>query len=359
MANRFYVAPPNVLQALMAGQGAYESADKRAQEAELKAGLAEAGQMLQSGGDMRNVYGRLLGLGPSALPAATALSNIERARADQEWTKTYQGGMLDIARQKQNEPKIVGSAETGYFLVDRTGRPIGPNAPAGAGPVPSGGAGPQPIIPAKPKAPKEMTVTDRKAIQNAEDENAELDSTVESLQRAGEINSQTFTGAGAGVRAWLGTKLPDMAVPDVIADPKTARITEEWQKTMNPEAIQRMASTLKGATTDFELRKFVDLLADPSTTPQTRKAVIDRMLKLSERKREINQLRMDQLRGGTYYQPGGGLSARPGAPNAVPENDRPEISEAREAIARGASRDAVVKRLRERNIKFDPRDLDL
>lgn len=46
----------------------------------------------------------------------------------------------------------------------------------------------------------------------------------------------------------------------------------------------------------------------------------------------------------------------PGVPGAT--YDRPEIGEARTAIARGASREMVMQRLREKGISFDPKDLD-
>lgn len=70
-----------------------------------------------------------------------------------------------------------------------------------------------------------------------------------------------------------------------------------------------MAETLKGATTDFELREFVKLLADPSTPPDTRKRVIERMQTLAQRQMQIKKDRLDQLRGQTYYKPGGGASS--------------------------------------------------
>lgn len=169
------------------------------------------------------------------------------------------------------------------------------------------------------KHPNEDRVspTQLKMLEQAEDENTNLRTTVESLTRASEINGQIFTGTGAGLRTYLGTKLWDNVVPDFIADPKTAQLTEEWTKLMAPEAIKDMASTLKGATTDFELRKFTELLADPSTTAETRAKVLERMITLARRKARDNELRMDQIRGGGYAKPGGGQSgARQSAPGA-------------------------------------------
>lgn len=151
-----------------------------------------------------------------------------------------------------------------------------------------------------------VSPTQLKMIAEAEDENTNLKGTIENLTRATELNDKIFTGYGANLRRSLGTGLPGAIVPQGFAD--QARATEEWQKLMEPEALQTMARTLKGATTDFELRTFIRQLADPSTTPQTRAAILKRMLTLAGRNIQVNQTRMDQIRGGSYTKPGGGQS---------------------------------------------------
>lgn len=173
-----------------------------------------------------------------------------------------------------------------------------------------------------------LTAGDRKVINEAEDDLPNIQGTREALKRASELNSQTFSGAGAGMRAKVGTNLPDWMVPDVIADKKTADATSEWQKIMGPEALQVMANTLKGATTDFELRKFIEMLADPTTKPEIRASIIKRMDTLAARKEELANRRINEIRGGTYYkkpaQAGGGQAAPQAGPitqeqyNALP-----------------------------------------
>jgi hypothetical protein len=162
--------------------------------------------------------------------------------------------------------------------------------------------------------PPKLTSTDKKAIFDAEDASATLSGTVESLSRAKELNDKTYSGFMAGTRATIGAKAPAWMqdfIPDEFADPETAKATNEWQLLMSPEAIKQMSASLKGATTDFELRRFEALLADPSTPAETRARVIDRMLSLANRQLEINNSRLNDLRAGTYYQPGGGASAAP------------------------------------------------
>lgn len=153
-----------------------------------------------------------------------------------------------------------------------------------------------------------VSPTQLKMIAESEDENLNLQGTKETLARALELNDKIYSGFMAKGRAAAGTQLPDWMVPDIWASPERSQMTEEWSKLMEPEALQTMARTLKGATTDFELRTFVKQLADPSTTPQTRKVVLEKLARFADRNMQVNQTRMDQIRGGTYSKPGGGQS---------------------------------------------------
>lgn len=203
-----------------------------------------------------------------------------------------------------------------------------------------------------PRTDTPISATDKKAIFEAEDTIPQLQGTIENLSRAVELNSKTFTGYGAGIKADIGTKLPGGGY---LVDQNKARDTSEWQKIMGPEALQQMASTLKGATTDFELRKFIEMLGDPATDPQVRRGVIERMKKLAERKMQIQKSRVNDLRGGTYFKPNGGPDAPGGQAGSTPSADSAPLAQARDAIDRGADRNAVIKRLRENGI--DPSGL--
>jgi hypothetical protein len=157
------------------------------------------------------------------------------------------------------------------------------------------------------KMPREdaqtLTPTDKKALWAAEDEVPALDNTISSLKRAKELNRKTFTGVTAGTRGWLGTAIPG---GDLLVDGEAAKATSEFNKTMSMEAIQSMAQTLKGATTDAELERFVSILADPATDPDIRERTIDRMIALSERVKEVKMNRINELRGNSKPSPGGG-----------------------------------------------------
>ncbi|WP_316176150.1 hypothetical protein [Bradyrhizobium sp. SZCCHNRI1073] len=151
-----------------------------------------------------------------------------------------------------------------------------------------------------------LSAADKKAIMSAEDDNALLVGTLDTLNRAKELNTKTFTGWTAGARGWAGTALPGASA---VLDPEAAKATREFGQLMSGEAIKSMAETLKGATTDREMARFLEMLADPSTPPDIRERTINRMIQLAERQRKINDSRINDLRGGTYYKPGQGTSS--------------------------------------------------
>lgn len=158
---------------------------------------------------------------------------------------------------------------------------------------------------------QQLTAPDKKAIYAAEDAIAPLNSTLDGLKRARDLNRQTYEGAGAGWRGTIGTALPDWAVPDAVAEPKKAEATREFNQLMSLESIKSMSETLKGATTDREMATFVEILGNPSTPPNIRERTLDRMINLAERQKEVAQSRVNDLRGGTYFKPGQGPVSTP------------------------------------------------
>lgn len=141
---------------------------------------------------------------------------------------------------------------------------------------------------------QELTATDKKAMWAAEDEIPILDNTISSLERARELNTKTYTGFGAAMKGRLGTQAPGGSL---IFDQQTAANTEEFGKLMSMEAIQAMAQTLKGATTDSELARFVNILSDPGTPANIRERTIDRMLTLAKRVKDVKTSRINSIRG--------------------------------------------------------------
>lgn len=299
MANRFAITPANPLAALMVGGQAFGDARKRTRENEMLAGRQAAAQALQGGGDMRGVLAQLIGAGD--VEGAKTIADMERARSADEWTRTYQGGMLKLAQQRQaEEPQAVQTLRA-------TG--VDPRTPEG-----------QKLL--FPRTDRPISATDKKAVFEAEDEKPAVQGTLETLDRALDLNKSAFSWYGAGALGSIGSKMPGAGY---FIDQDRAKATLEWQKMMSPEALQNMANTLKGATTDFELRKFTEMLADPETPPEIRERVIGRLKTLAQRKMDIIDRRVKDLRSGTYFNPEGGQpTAAPSPTPAAPRSAPPE-----------------------------------
>jgi hypothetical protein len=278
MANPFQVNVPNAFEALMAGEQSYKSANEARMQRARDAARAEAEQAILQGGDMRSAMARLIGGGE--FQGANAIANFGNQVADQQ----YKSGMLDIARQNSNrreEPEPV-----------RTLRAAGvePTSPRG-----------QRLL--FPKTDTPISATDKKAIFTAEDDVPRLNNTIKNIERAKELNSKIFTGYGASLRGSLGTS----GIPGInkVVDKDAATATGEWDQLMGQEAIQMMAETLKGASTDFEMRKYIGIAADTTKPPEVRERAMDRFLDLAKAELSLRERRVQGLKRGDYFKPEG------------------------------------------------------
>lgn len=225
------------------------------------------------------------------------------------------GNMID-SQFTDTQPKEAKRYNVGGTLVDENGNVI--------------------YQPNQTQNGQNMNPTELKAVFAAEDEMPQLEGTKEALQRALDLNDKTFTGFGAGAAAYTGANVPGGSI---LFDQQKAKNTLEWQKIMSLESIQAMSSSLKGATTDFELRKFEDILSNPETPPDIRKRTIERMMTLADRKQKMLEGRLKMLKG----TGGSDTTADP-------------LQAARDAIQKGADPEAVKQRLIDNGI--DPTGLD-
>lgn len=156
-----------------------------------------------------------------------------------------------------------------------------------------------------------LTPTELKFQRESENDQLNLGQTITSLERAAELSQKTFEGTGAGAKAYIGSKLPGGSM---FVDKGGADATTEYTSLMSPEAIKEMAATLKGATTDFELRKFESILSDPSQPNSIKIKVINRMLTLARQKHELEGRRLQDFEKGDQAPEQQGM----GEPGEIP-----------------------------------------
>lgn len=347
MANPYEVDVVNPLQALLAGQQGYSTANKQLLESQKQQARSQAFQDYQSG-NAQSAIGRLLQIGDTE--GVSAIGTIEQRKQQNDFNqRDFAFRQQEAQRAQKNADRSFG-LQSQQFAENQDYSPqeraklaaengIQPGTPEFkayvlTGKLPEGSttltqqadqrkaaAASLGLTQDNPaynsyvltgKMPREdaqpLAATDKKLISTAEDELPNIEGTIESLKVARDLNTKTFTGFGAGAKGYIGTAVPG---GNLLVDRDKAMATSEFGKVMSGEAIKTMANTLKGATTDFELKKFETMLADPATPPEIRGRVIDRMIKLAERQKEVQVRRIQDLRGQTYFKPQGGQGAAP------------------------------------------------
>ena len=247
----------------------------------------------------------ILGLAQSGdLQRAAQLAQVQGAMDDRKWRRETDA--RDFKYKTEQDQRI---------LAQRDKEPESVRAVRAAGIDPASPEGRKALF---PKTDTPISAGDKKAVMSAEDELPNIQGTIDALKAAKDLNNKTFTGVTAGLRGAIGTS----GVPgaNMLVDRDAALATSEFGKLMSGEAIKTMSETLKGATTDFEMRKFESMMADPKTPPEIRGRLLDRMIKLSEAHKSTKERRINELRGGTYFKPESGASYPPAAVQALKAN---------------------------------------
>lgn len=162
------------------------------------------------------------------------------------------------------------------------------------------------------KMPKEneqpLTTTDKKAILEADDAISTNKSAIGLLDQAMAINKKANSGWLAGTRAVLGNNLPDIAVPDLLSSPESSAATTEYDNLVQQGALSQLKTIFGGNPTEGERSILLDLQASSNKPPAIREKILQRAKALAEARLTLNQQRSDQLRGGEFYKPQGGMS---------------------------------------------------
>ena len=136
----------------------------------------------------------------------------------------------------------------------------------------------------------DLTSVDKKAYLEAQGQNGAFISAKRVLERAKEIGPKTYAGILPDERAWINA---NFGIGMNSKDEADAHI--EYQKIMTGEAIKQMADTLKGASTDYEMNKYIDMIADPTLPWESKEPAVNRILEWMKTESAVNSDLMKSL----------------------------------------------------------------
>ena len=177
------------------------------------------------------------------------------------------------------------------------------------------------------KLPREdqqsLTATDKKAILEADENVGTNRAGIQAIDQAKVLNPKANSGWGANLRAQIGANLPDMLVPDFISSPESSTATIDFDNAVIGQALGQLKATFGGNPTEGERKILLDLQGASGKPAAVRAEILQRARVAAENRLMLNQQRAQELRGGTFYKPGGGTAAadpssyNPAAPAAA------------------------------------------
>ncbi len=155
-----------------------------------------------------------------------------------------------------------------------------------------------------------MTATDKKAILEGDEAVLTNRAVIDALTAGRSPQQADKFRLGCELRATLGNNLPDIMVPDALSSPKSSEATANFENLVLGQALGQLKSIFGAAPTEGERKILVELQASVNKPPAVRAEILARAKVLANARLQFNEQRAAQLRGGTYYKPGG---SQPGA----------------------------------------------
>lgn len=278
------------------------------------------------------------------------MSDIKRKTAEANYQQTVaENGMFPL-KQKLMQAQIAQAYDKGNgdFVKRATAAQafgLDPKSDAGRAYILTG------------KLPREdqqaLTATDKKAILEADESVGTNRAAIAAIDEAKKLNPQANSGWFANARAQIGANLPDALVPDFISSPKSSEATLNFDNAVVGQALSQLKSIFGGNPTEGERKILLDLQGSSSKPPAVRAEILDRARMMATNRLKLNEQRTQELRGGTYYKPGGGSAAA--NPMSFDTRAGDPLAEAKAAIGKGADPQKVMQRLQQMGI--DPRGL--
>lgn len=195
------------------------------------------------------------------------------------------------------------------------------------------------------KMPREdaqpLTATDKKAILEADEKVQAGKQTIDNLNKAKVLSKQAFSGPVAGKLGYAASFLGESSDTG-----KAGIATQDLENLVTSNALQQLKTIFGGNPTEGERGILLDIQGSVGKPDAVRQKIFDRAIEAAKKRLTFEQQRADELRGGSFYKTTGGASKNsPQQASAQGNGADTMLQHAREAIAQGAPRDAVIQRL--------------
>jgi hypothetical protein len=159
------------------------------------------------------------------------------------------------------------------------------------------------------KMPREdaqpLTATDKKAILEADEMVQVTDTAMPLLDRALELNDQAYSGPMAGTRGYISGTFGSDA----------GQATMEYDNLVQQQALATLKATFGAAPTEGERKILLEIAGSSSQPPEVRKGILERAKQAVTRRQQFYRERAEEMRGGSFYKPGGGATGQGGQPS--------------------------------------------
>lgn len=156
-----------------------------------------------------------------------------------------------------------------------------------------------------------LTVTDKKAILEADEAVSATEGAIASLNRAMELSKTAYDGLLAGERGWLTSQFGS----------GTGNDTRELNQVVTEGALQQLKAIFGGMPTEGERKILLEIQGSAEMPQEVRDRIYQRAMALAQRRLKFNRDRAAELRAGTFYerdQPSAPMPDQPAEPSAAP-----------------------------------------
>jgi len=152
-------------------------------------------------------------------------------------------------------------------------------------------------------ADRDMSPTEKKAIQDADTQVLSAQSTVDALNEAKKLSTKAYGGPWAGKLATI--------VGSTVGG-EAAQATQDLDNLLTTNALGQLKGTFGGNPTEGERAILLETQGSSGKPDALRQKIYDRGIRLAQLRLQQAQERATQIRDGTYFRSGGGPGSQQG-----------------------------------------------